>query len=39
MDLERCEERERNPKVGGVGRGGGGGEWPTQAGDLNDRCI
>ena len=22
VDLERCEERERNPKVGGVGRGG-----------------
>ena len=36
----RALSKERNPKVGGVGRGGdGGGEWPTQAGDLNDRCI
>ena len=30
VDLERCEERERNPKVGGVGRGGGGVNGPPR---------
>ena len=38
VDLERCRERETQ-KLVGLGGGGDGGEWPTQAGDLNDRCI